>query len=74
MKIELGYYLEENNLLITQEQYWWPDINFSPLVQNCVLTRLIGLSYCGTEAYKDAVTFFKIFKLFCLGFLSNQSL
>jgi len=31
-----------------------------------VLHRLIGLGYCKTEAYKDAVIFFQFFELFCL--------
>jgi len=38
------------------------------------LHRLIGLGYCGTEVYKDAVAFLKFFELFCLGSQSNRSL
>jgi len=38
------------------------------------LHRLIGLCYCRTEAYKDAVAFLKIFELFSLGSQSNRGL
>jgi len=35
-------------------------------------THTIGLGYSGTEAYKEAVTFCNLIKLYCLGSKKNR--